>query len=141
MSLLGVPFPSPRSEPVWRGAWSALPFSVAGRERRKDAKRSALKERLLNLLAGEAMRSGLNAYRAAQSLYEAAIDPRPRNYWVALSSGGRYMLGFDTSGNIAEVEGPDDDSPEVQGRIKLFEAIVARAQDWPELKELKRLGR
>src|SRR5436309_55087 len=112
-------------------------FLARSRERRKDARREALKDRLLNLLAGEAMRSGLNAHRAGQSLFEATVHPGPHNYWVALSSGGRYMLGFDSSGNIAEVDGPDFDSPDVQQRITLFEAIVAKAQGWPELLELK----
>lgn len=86
------------------------------------------------------MRAGLNAHRAAQSLYETTVEPRPRRYWVAPLSGGRHMLGFDASGNIAEVESPDADSPEVQSRIEVFESIVAKAQAWPELIELKRLG-
>ncbi len=139
--FLALPFPSPRSDPIWRGAWSSLPISRQGRLRNKEAKRRELKERLLNLLAGEAIRAGLTAHRAAQSLMDATLSPGPRNYWVALVAGSRYMLGFDTSGNIVEVDGPDFDSPEVDARIKLFEAIVAEARTWPEVTQLERLGR
>ncbi len=138
--LLGFPFPSGRSEPIWRGAWSGLPFSIQGRQRRREAQNRALRDRLLNLLAGEAMRSGLTARRAAQSPLEATLNPGPRNYWVALVGGGQYMLGFDASGNIVEVDDPDLESPEVEARIKLFEAIVAEARTWPELRQLERLG-
>lgn len=138
-AYLALPFPSPRSEPIWRGAWWALPFSKHSRIRRAEVKRRAVKERLLNLLAGEAMRSGLSAQRAAQSLLEATVSPGPRNYWVALAGGGHYMLGFEASGNIVEVAGPGLDNPEVEARIDQFEAIVAAAQSWPELVELKRL--
>lgn len=138
--FLALPFPSPRSEPIWRDAWSSLPVSRAGQLRIKEARRRDLRERLLNRLAGEAMRAGLTAHRAGQSLLDATLSPGPRNYWVALVAGSRYMLGFDASGNIVEVDGPDFDSPEVQARILLFEAIVAEARTWPEVKQLERIG-
>jgi hypothetical protein len=138
--FIPLPFPSPRTEPFWRGRWSSLPFSKQGRQRRREAQRRALNGRLLNLLAGEAMRCGLNARRAGQSLLEATLSPGPRRYWVALAGNG-YMLGFDASGNIKEVGGPGLDSPEAEEGIRRFEAIVAAAQAWPELVELKRLHR
>ena len=136
--LLGAPFPSARSEPVWRGPWSALPVSNQGRLRAREAKQRAIRERILNRLAGEAMRSGLSAPRAAQSLFGATLGPGPRDYWIAPLGGGGYMLGFDASGNIVEVSGPGLDSPEVAARIPQFEAIIADAQSWPELAEFRR---
>jgi hypothetical protein len=50
------------------------------------------------------------------------------------------MLGFDTSGNIAEVDDPDLDNPDAEARIEQLKAILSEAQSWPELIELKRLG-
>jgi hypothetical protein len=138
--FIPLPFPSPRTEPFWRGRWSSLAFSKQGRLRRREAQGRALQHRLLNLLAGEAMRSGLNAHRAGQSLLEATLSPGPRRYWVALAGNG-YMLGFDASGNIKEVGGPGLDSPEAEQGIRRFEDIVSAAQAWPELVELRRLYR
>jgi len=133
--IFGLPFPAPRSQPIWRGAWSKVPFSPQARLSRSERRLQLVEKRLKDLLAGEVMRAGFDSPRATQSLFEAVVDPNDvRGYWIY--SG---MLGFGSSGNVTRVEGSSDNDPDVARRVQQFETLVAQARQWPEAKERNQL--
>ncbi len=134
--VFGLPFPSPRSEPIWRGAWSKVPFSSQARNRRNERKLVSVEKRLKDLLAGDVMRAGFDSPRATQSLFEAVVDPAAvRGYWIY-----NGMLGFGSSGNVTQVIGSSESDPDVARRVQQFEALVAQGRQLPETREYKKLA-
>jgi hypothetical protein len=133
--VFGLPFPSPRSQPIWRGAWSKFPLSPQARNRRYERRLRLVDGRLKDLLAGDVMRAGFDSPRATQSLFEAVIEASDvRRYWIY-----NGMLGFGSSGNVTRVVGSSENDPDVVRRVQQFEALVAQARQWPEAKQRKEL--
>ncbi len=137
---LGLWLPSPRDRFIGRTLWNRVYFSKASRTRRERENMRSADDQLRDRIRAEAETVGFRAFRAAQTLYEEIVDPPgwAPQFWV-IPDGSGHMLGCRSSGNITLVECTAVEDDEAQMRIQQFNAIVAEAREWPEMRERLRL--
>jgi hypothetical protein len=136
--ILGAPFPKPRSNFILRPMWDRMPFSKSARHKRSVAHFQASERVFRERLQREVQAAGLDAGRAAQTLLEEVVEPRPWPRAVWIHSG---VIGYGSSGNIARTTAVSADDPEVVEMLRRFKELAATARTWPEFLDWQRLKR